>query len=312
MEVGGAEGVAQVAVLSIRHKPRTVLADEGAVVGVLLNLVVLLVVDLMQVGYLSVVDPFIINLHQRVQILLQVSIVLAALGILQLRQRLEVGILRVEGKDADAGVGIGVGPGVSRSGVVDRQHLQHALACLCNEVDHLAEVAEVTHAEAVLRAQREDRDEGAGELAVPEFEEGLVEFVDDAVACHHLGYVHLTVQARLPHWRDILFAVERDELEFDVRGQVVGVEVERPEVMVDVHHLQGLQRFPVAQPRAADECEALTTAELRRADDEADGLGIACCLSLGKALLVEAVGVGRAVEVGVLGHGVETVVARVG
>ena len=62
----------------------------------------------------------------------------------------------MQGIDADAVIRIGVLPGLRHVRVVDGQHLQHALLCLGTPIDHLFQVAEVTHTETALTTQRED------------------------------------------------------------------------------------------------------------------------------------------------------------
>ena len=47
-------------------------------------------------------------------------------------------------------------------GIIDRQELQNLLSCLCHQVDHALEVAEVTDAGALLTSEREDRHECTG------------------------------------------------------------------------------------------------------------------------------------------------------
>ena len=83
---------------------------------------------------------------------------------------------------------------------------------LCHPVDHQFKVAEVAHAEATFRAEREDWNECASHLLVAERVERLVER-------HHAHFVllqrlesELAVVACLPHL--IAFVAERHELKF--------------------------------------------------------------------------------------------------
>ena len=84
----------------------------------------------------------------------------------------------MEGIDTDGVIGIAVLPSVGHVGIVDRQHLQHALLGLRTPVDHLLQIAEVAHAEAALTAQREDGDHGACSLPGIDGEESLRQLVD--------------------------------------------------------------------------------------------------------------------------------------
>ena len=102
---------------------------------------------------------------------------LATVGAVQGRQLAQVGILRMQGKDADAAIGIAVGPGVGHGGVVDGQYLEHALARRGHQVGHGHEVAEVAHSETAIGTQGEHRDERAGHALVAQRVEGLVQLV---------------------------------------------------------------------------------------------------------------------------------------
>jgi len=90
------------------------------------------------------------SLTEGVQFLTECLVPFACLVIFQRRKGIQVGILRMQRKDADAAIGIGVGPSVGGSRVIDGQYLQHPLAGLGHEVYHLFQVSEVAHAETVF------------------------------------------------------------------------------------------------------------------------------------------------------------------
>ena len=161
-EISRAILVAQVRILSVRHKPLFCLLEERLELGTLHHLFTFLMEDLVQIVDFEIVYLLIINLRKSIQLLSRLLSLGTLLGILQLRQRMEVGILRMDGEDADAAIWIRIGPSMGDGGVVDRQELQNLLSSLCHQVDHTLEVTEVTDACALLASEREDRHECTG------------------------------------------------------------------------------------------------------------------------------------------------------
>ena len=161
-EISRAILVAQVRILSVRHKPLFCLLKERLELGTRHHLFTFLMEDLVQIVDFEIVYLLIINLRKSIQLLSRLLSLGTLLGILQLRQRMEVGILRMDGEDADAAIWIRIGPSMGDGGVVDRQKLQNLLSSLCHQVDHTLEVTEVTDACALLASEREDRHECTG------------------------------------------------------------------------------------------------------------------------------------------------------
>ncbi len=131
-------------------QPLLVLLHEGLVGLGAARAGALLCVELAQVLHLGAEHALIVYLRQRVQLLPQLLVVLAALLVLQRGQLPQVHVLRVQGIDADGVVGVAVLPGARGVGVVDGQYLQDALSGLGTPVHHQLQVAEVAHAEAAL------------------------------------------------------------------------------------------------------------------------------------------------------------------
>ena len=152
-EGGRAVGVAADAIDSIGEEPFLVGTDKRFVVSFTFNIRSLLLVECPQIAHLSLVDTFVVNLCESVQLVAQRFIVQTCLLILERRQLSEVSILRMECINADAVIRIGVLPGVGDGRVVDREHLQSTLPRHRCPVDHSLQVAEVTHTETPFRAQ---------------------------------------------------------------------------------------------------------------------------------------------------------------
>ena len=149
-EVGGAILVAQCCILSIGHEPLLGLVEELVEFLRTHHLFAFLGEEQMEIFEFGIVDTFIVDLLQTIELNAQFLEAVALLGVLQLWQLCEVDIHRMQSKHTDATIRIGVGPRVSDRGVVDRQNLQYALPGLVDIVDHLLQVAEVTDAEAGL------------------------------------------------------------------------------------------------------------------------------------------------------------------
>ena len=118
-EVGGARGVAEPAILGVGHQPLGSLVKKGAEGVGGHHLCTLLVVEFMEIGFLGLHHALIVYLIESVELLAYALIVVAAAGRGKRRQLAQVGILRMQGKDADAAVGIAVGPGVGHGSIVD-------------------------------------------------------------------------------------------------------------------------------------------------------------------------------------------------
>ena len=216
---------------------------------------------------------------------------------------MEVYKLRVQREDADAAIGIAVGPGVGGRRVVDRQDLQHPLMGGYHEVYHHAEVAEVADTEAPLRTEREHRYQRSGQLLVGEREEGLREVVTHQLALVHPRQVDGAVQAVLPHGGRLALFAEGHELELQpALGIVVGIKVHHPFIVVVLRHGKSLVDIPVSKLVArAHHAQLFTVTELRGTHLKPDGLLEFGDLESFDATPVDAVGEGRAVEIGVLG-----------
>ena len=140
--------LAQIAILGVRHEPRLRLVEELLEAGRRQHLAAFLAVQYVEVFCLGVVDAFVVDLRQGVELLAQGFKPFALFLVTDCGQGVKVGVLRMQREDAYAAVRIRVGPGVRGGGVVDGQQLQHALLCQGNPVDHLLQVAEVAHTEA--------------------------------------------------------------------------------------------------------------------------------------------------------------------
>ena len=198
---------------SIGHEPLLILCKELLEGLALHRLAALLGIKLTEILELGIVHALVVDLRQSVELFLQGIEVCLALGILQSRQLTEVGVLGMEGIDTDGVIGIAVLPGVGHVGIVDRQHLQHALLGLRTPVDHLLQVAEVAHAETALAAQGEDGNYGSCSLPGIDGEESLRQFVDNHLALLQLRQDDSTVLAILPKGCHVDFVVETYEFE---------------------------------------------------------------------------------------------------
>ncbi len=145
--------LAQGGVACVWYEPRLCLFEEPLVCGGAHRLGTFLCVEFAQVCVLEVVDALVVYLRQGVELggcLLKV-LLLCRVG--EGGQCAQVGVLRMQRKDADAAVRVGVGPGMRDGGVVDGEQLQHVLSRLRHEVYHGMQVAEVAHALASGSAQ---------------------------------------------------------------------------------------------------------------------------------------------------------------
>ncbi len=303
-EAGSAVEVAIVAEGCIGHKPLLVGLEVLLEVGRFHGLGALLLVELFHVGQLGLVHALVVDFGQRVELGLQLAVVLATAGVGQLRQLPQVDVLRVQGVDADAVVGVAVGPGVGDGGVVDGQHLQGLLPGRGHIVDHVLEVAEVAHAEAACRLEREHGHHGAGDAPVAYGEAGCGQLIDHAVALLELGQRHGAVAVDFPQDGLVVAVAEGYKLEFyHVALELAGIEHGHPLVARVLGHGYGLEHRPAAQRLpAAHQGKAVACAQLRRAHLEhhcgvvvggRHGHGVAVCQALGD---------GRAVVVAVLGN----------
>ncbi len=66
---------------------------------------------------------------------------------------MQIGIHRMDSKDADAAIWIAVRPGMGDGGIIDWQKLKNLLTGRCHEVNHRLEIAEIAHTGTLLAAQ---------------------------------------------------------------------------------------------------------------------------------------------------------------
>ena len=272
-EVGSTIGITQVAILCIRNEPLLGFLEECLELSRSQHILPFLVEDDVQILRLGIVDTLVVDLRQSVEFLTE-SLKLLALSLIGNRRQLsQVGVLRVESEDRDTAVRIAVGPCMCNRRVVDRQNLQHALMSLCDEVDHLLQIAEVAHAEAVLAPQREHRHLRSGKLQRIDIESCLRQAIDNDIAVLDVNKVDDTVVACLPQRLIVEPLVTDEELELNLfRVEGIGVEVDNPLVIVVLDEFDGMLRYPVAQSVAlAYYGEALTLEQLRGTNLQAHG-----------------------------------------
>ena len=161
--VGSAVLVAEYAVLSVRHEPLFLFLKPALEVVGSEHIVSFLLEDDVEILSLGIVYALIIYLWQSVKFLSKGFKLSPFLSIFDGRKLAKVSILRMQGEDTDRGIRVRVGPSVSDGGVIDRQHLQNALTCERHPIYHLLQIAEVSHSETALRAEREYRNSGACE-----------------------------------------------------------------------------------------------------------------------------------------------------
>ena len=145
VEVGSTILIAIDTELSIRNQPLSVVIVELLVGFGSLHMLPLLFEQLLQVVHLGLEHTLVVNLWQSVQFLAQRLKCSSLSLILNLRQLTEVGVLRMQGIDTDRVIRIAVLPSTRHIGVVNRQYLQDALVGLVHPVNHLLQVAKVTH-----------------------------------------------------------------------------------------------------------------------------------------------------------------------
>ena len=150
----------------IGHQPVLVLSKECLKLVTAHQRSALLLIEQSQILHLGLVHALVIYLWQRVQFLAQCLKLGKTALVGQLGHIVQIHILRMQGVDADAVIWIRVGPRVTYVGVVDWQHLQHALTGLCHPVHHLLQVAEVAYSETLVAPEREYRYHRAGHSAV--------------------------------------------------------------------------------------------------------------------------------------------------
>ena len=153
VEVGCAVCVAQIAVLCVWHEPVFVVAEELLEGCRTHGALALLLIHEVHVLLLGAYHTFVVYSRECVEFLSKRFKLCLLLCVCQRRQLSEVGIYRIERKDADARIWIGVGPSARGGSIVDGQKLQHSLTGVCHEVDHCSKVAEVAYAEAAFGAQ---------------------------------------------------------------------------------------------------------------------------------------------------------------
>ena len=178
----------------------------------------------------------------------------------------------------------------------------HALLGLCHPVNHLFQVAEVAHAEALSRAQGEHGHQCAGAPHWRQREESLRQVVDNHLPVGQVGQLHRAVIAVFPY--DVARGVVLGE-EFEVYqavGQLSGIDVGQPFVDVVLGHAYGFAVVPLAHSHlAACYVEGHALRELRGAHLQAHCLGKGSDARLLYLLANYAVGDGRCVEIRVLG-----------
>ena len=302
--------VTVVAECRIGYQPAFVGLEECLEVIAVQHLGPLLGKYLSQITEFGLVDALIVNLRQGIQFLAQGLIVLGTRLVGQWRQLAQVAILRVQGIDADAVVGVTVLPGVCDGRVVDGQHLQGTLPCHGHPVDHALEVAEVAHPEAVLAAQREDWDHCAGNLDRWQCKVGLLQLIGHHVASPHGWQHHGAVVSILPDARRIV--AEDDKLKLDeLRAQLHHIERHDPLVAQVFGHGHCLTDVPVAQQRStAHHGQTLAPSQLRCAHLQLHGHRVGGVGQLAQVSPSHTVGHGRAVEIGILGQVIPSVIGR--
>ena len=113
--------------MCVRNQPQFSILEESLVFGCLHYLFTFLIEDLAQVIYLEIIYFLVIYLIQCVQLSTCLLSLSTSLGILQLRESMEVDILRMNSEDADAAVWITVGPCMGDGGIIDRKEMEHLL-----------------------------------------------------------------------------------------------------------------------------------------------------------------------------------------
>ena len=131
--------------MCVRNQPQFSILEESLVFGCLHHLFTFLIEDLAQVIYLEIIYFLVIYLIQCVQLSTCLLSLSTSLGILQLRESMEVGILRMNSEDADAAVWITVGPCMGDGGIIDRKELEHLLTGRSHKINHGLQVTEVTN-----------------------------------------------------------------------------------------------------------------------------------------------------------------------
>ena len=155
VEVGRAISVAQHAVSGIGFKPCLVGFKKLLVCTSSAHIAPFLPEQFAQIPLLGLVHTFIVYLRQGIEFPAQCFVVGGTVGIGQRGQLSQVGILRMQGIDADAVVGIRVLPCAGDGGIIDGEHLQHALPSHGHPIHKLLQIAKIAHSKTALRAQRE-------------------------------------------------------------------------------------------------------------------------------------------------------------
>ena len=173
---------------------------------------------------------------------------------------------------------------------------------LCNPVDHEPEVAEVAHAEALLGAEREHGHQRTGTANIGNVEVGLGLLVAHCVAVVERRQHELAIVAALPHL--VVGGADGHKLELHHLSYHVGsVEIHHPFVDAVVGHLDGILNLPCAERiGVAQDEEALASAQLRRANLQAQSLVEMLALRTAQLVAVETLGEGRAVAETVARH----------
>ena len=197
-EVGRTVCVTQIAVLCIRNQPLLCLLEECLELLGCHHCRSFLFEDSTQVTVFSIVDTLIVNLWQCVQLFLQRFHLFPQLDTLELRQLVEVGILRMECKDADTAIRIAVCPRMGNRCIVDGQDLQQTLMGCCHPVDHLFQVSEVADTEARLRTKGEYGNQCSCTFHGRYGEVSLRKFIDNHIAVLHIGQCDHAVFAFFP------------------------------------------------------------------------------------------------------------------
>ena len=130
--------------------------EEGLEAYGVETLLAFLLIDVADVGTLGVVDAFVVDLLEGIELDALSLVFGSLLFVLKGRKLAQVEILRMESVDRDGVVGIGVSPGAGDGGVVDGEDLYGLLVSEYSPVDKTLEVAKVTYAEAAFAAQGED------------------------------------------------------------------------------------------------------------------------------------------------------------
>ena len=243
-EIGRSMAVPEHAEHGIREQPLLVGVHERLVLGGGAGLLSLgALEELPQETQFRLRDRLVIHGRKGFQFLFPglVGRILADAGIRQ------VDVHRMQRKGAHGIVRIGILPGMGHRGVVDRKELDDALPGRHGPVHQLLDIMELTHAEAVLRTEREHRDGHAGSPP------GTGEELRVDVGHHHMAagrgnFTEEMVRTLFPDKGTAGFRVHDDELVFEgVLHIQVQLPVREAAVVQEMEFLPVAEGFPAAR-----------------------------------------------------------------